>query len=616
MGTTVEYNGVTLHNVVTREWSQEVRYDESNTDAVYHVFRMRFEGILHAGSEGNVWVSAGTGGTMPGQYDGVYRRILKPRSHLFVTVSDAGGAQTELFRCNPPAGDPMPGGPGIEQTTGHTDVDNGPKPKSLRVLQIIGATSLRVAFEIECAKLVCPQPIYTGQGLASELPVVLNNRWSVAEDMDDNYFLTRTITGKLRLSIAVATSKIDAKWLVIPGLEKGFRRTALDYTVDKTGLDCDYRITDRQVHTAAPWPATKMSVRHTQSTNDGIAMSSEVYVELEGPPAADKRLLFTRVIQVIDAKMNFAEMQNEFGTRFIPEDISFTDYIGESNRVEGRVRFRQHPGGDVNPAMMFTNLATEIGKPIESLPSVAGEPAPYDPQVSQSPAVYGYTPQGGARSPAVLMLLQCYLQMPCVDVHGIVKGSSSETAPDEEGESQEQYQPLVTEMVSGSIPNSPGDEWSQAAKNSLYTLSRVCTRYEMDECSVQLPRAASASAGGQATSRVFRLAPAQCVRTITVDVERAGMWPEIPPPDATYTDGELEGTLLRHWKEPHPPSLTADGRTRLYRITAHYVYAMNRAPLMTESFRVGVAPQTKYKKTDDVVRFTPEIVYANKDLGP
>ena len=47
MATNVTYNGVELHNCLTRQWVQEVVYDESGTDMIGHRFGLRFECILH-----------------------------------------------------------------------------------------------------------------------------------------------------------------------------------------------------------------------------------------------------------------------------------------------------------------------------------------------------------------------------------------------------------------------------------------------------------------------------------------------------------------------------------------------------------------------------------------
>ena len=627
MGTTVIYNGVTLHNVQTREWSQSVRYDDSGTDAMFHVFSMKFEGLLHSEYQHTSTTSVAVAPTvnMPVQYVEVQRRLLKPRQQLevYVSSSETFTDSIPLFLCGPAPGEAGTIASVANMANLDRDVDNGPKPKNFRVLQIIGAKCLRVAFEIECAKLVCQGGVTinaSGSALGV-MPVVLSNRWTVDESMDENLFITRTIAGEMRLSTAVSATKILAKSLVVPGLENGFRRTGLDFSVDKTGLECTYRIVDKQVHTAAPWPATKLNARHSQSTSDGINMISEVSVEIEGPPAADKKMLLARALQVVDAKLNFAVLEAQFRKRYMPEHISITDYIGDTNRIEVLARFLETPGDDVGAVQqMFGNLRKHMGSPLQ-LPDVSGHS--YDPMVSMSPPIYGYNPPSGSRPvgterrPSILLLLQCYLQQPCYDVHGIAKFQGTPIGDDSEEDKPPYVPEQPTEYPEGSLPEYQPGQWSESAKAYIYTYARVCNRYQTNECRVQLPIAQGAqTTPPRDTSIVFRLASGQCQRIIDSDVERAGTWPEIPPAKDTFTDGTLRGTLLRHWVDSHPPTLTADGVTPLYRLTAHYVYAMNRPPTIGESYRVGVAPQTKFQKTGPEVQFDPAVAYANQELEP
>lgn len=648
-GTIVSYNGVTLHNVRTLSWDQEVRYDASGTDAMFHTFRMRFEGLLHTAYHNDSIVSVSGDShttTMPVQYEAVHRAILRTREQLliYVTRQDTG-ENLEIFRC-----DPAPGGITGDASNSpanainlERDVDNGPKPKAFRIIQVIGGKCLRVQFEIECSKLICPSGVYNKSGAAyNAMPVVLSNRWSVEESMDENMFTTRNIAGKLRLSTNLEYLHANVKYLTVPGLEDGFRRANIDFSTDKTGLECDYRITDRQVHTSAPWPATKMNVRHTQSTNDGLNMTSEVYVELEGSPAADKKELFARAMQIIDAKLNFKALlstDSGVGTKYIPEAISFTDYIGDSNRVEAVARFLEIPQ-DLDTT--FANLRKNLGKPLE-LPAWMG--VPYDPGNSIPPAIYGYNPPqgtavaGSERRPAVLLLLQCYLQQPCLDVHSIARwGTLYEPAEEEDDEHKKPYEPTqVNEQEPGYLPEPPGEEWSQSAKSSVYTYVRACTKYIIDKLRVGLPVAssgggvktaeesrASISAGGGSSNpadscRVFSLGPAQCRRIIDYDAERAGALPEMPAALDSYRDGEndsIRATLLRHSSEAYPPSLTSDGVTKLYRLSVHLEYALSRAPSLGESVRMGVAPQTKLKRNDTEVKLLPAEVHKNPELDP
>jgi hypothetical protein len=598
VGTVVNYNGVTMHNVVTRQWDQEMVYDDSHTDALYSKFRLRFEGLLHATTTGPVWTGATAvqppPATAPARLIDIQKRILMPRCVLAVTVADSGGQATPLFVCNPPAvaGD------------FDRDVANGPKPTDFRVLQVVGARLFRVAFSIECCKLVCATP-------PSAMPFYLNNRWSVAEDMDENAFTTRTISGRLVMSMAQPYMQAYAKNIVVPGLEEGFRRERIEFSVDKTGLQCDYRVTDRQIHTAAPWPATKMNAVHTQATQDGLTFVSEVQVSLEGPPHADKRLLITRAMQIIDAKLNF--INRTVNKEWWPELISITDRIGETNAVDAVARIREAITEDQES--LYANLRKSMGEQL-ALPDMDSQPHAYDPKLSDAPALFGYVPHTGERQPSVLMTLACFLQQPCVDDHAIkYRDGGTETA--EEGEGRNKYTPEVKENsgLTGTIPSSDGDAWSTAHRANVYTYSRITSRYITNQCRVQLPIAASIGAGTPTTTtRCFRLALPQCRRIIELDIERVGEWPQIIPPDDSYADDNLYGLLLRHWLEPHPPTLAADGKTKIYRVTAFYLYALNRPPTTSESFRVGVAPQTKYTKDDAEGRFYPSAY--TPDLGP
>lgn len=630
MGTTVTYNGVTLHNVQTREWEQETVYDESNTDALYHRYRMRFEGILHAEASGSTWVGTAAQENMVAQYGAVYARLQQPRQSLKVTVSNAHAADEPLvlFECVPSVPPSHAGQGNLNEV--NRDVDNGPKPLGFKILQVIGAKCLRVSFAIQCAKLSCPPPWYTGGPL--QVPLVLNNRWSVSEEMDANNFTTRTIAGRMRLSCGVtsdqlvtnnpAMPQVFARYLVVPGIEEGFKRERIEFSADKSGLECEYRITDRQIHTAPPWPATRMEARHTQTTHDGFSVASEVHVRLEGPPHVDKRYLITRAIQIIDAKLNFIDRQANVS--WVPELISITDQIGETNTVEAIARIRETINAP--DAMLFATLRKNLGNPLE-LPSIQNEPHEYDPTRTDPPAVFGYVPHKGERRPTVLLTLQCYLQMPCRDLHRIFSGTQPADDEDEE-ESRNTYAPEVKEASSsGDLPPAKDGAWSDEHREAQYCFARISTRYLANTCRVQLPIAYSDDDDADPrtdTSKVFRIGKTQARREIQYDAERIGQWPQLPPPVDSYEDCEegqeghpdnLKGRLLRHWVEPHPPTLAADGVTRIYRTTAYYLYALNRPPTLEESVRVGVAPQTNLAKNDDAAKFDPAEAF-DANLGP
>ena len=148
MSTDVHYNGIELHNVVTRGWDQEVVYDDSNTDLLFYKFKLKFEGILHVQggsiSTNRAWIAKDGGGGTTSSATALMREVRaalgQPRGRLEVKI----GGQTALL-CVPGvvdfAADP------------DRDVDNGPKPHSVSVEHISGSQLFRVSFSVDCAKV-------------------------------------------------------------------------------------------------------------------------------------------------------------------------------------------------------------------------------------------------------------------------------------------------------------------------------------------------------------------------------------------------------------------------------------------------------------------------------
>ena len=576
MATTVTYNGVELHNVTTRQWEQEIVYDASGTDVLFQKFHLRFEGILHVQPTGQSlsWIASGStggaGGGLAGAYDGMIRRLGQSRCPLTVTID---GKQVLTVTPEAPAND----------ANVNYDVNNGPKPTKVEVLSIVGGQLMKVAFSIDCAKGLCVDPTNGPGGHA-----VFNNRWSVDESMDSNWFTTRTIRGRMRITRAFPAHK--AKNIVVPGLEVGFRREGIQYVASPDGLEVEYGVIDKQVHTAAPWPATKIDGTFSETTTDGVTFHSRLNVRLEGSPDADKRLMMSQIFKIADVKMKiWTETANQ---DYIIETASVTEHIGEANIVEAEfaIQHNKDTGTRVQQADL---LCDRFGVPLD-LPPLNG--VPYDSRISRTPEIYGYTPQTGTRDPSVLMLLHCYLQQPCDDQHGIGytdKHSPSYATPGER----------VPTKVDGysskdPLPPSTGDDYSKETRQAVYTMCRAESRYSYNPLRVQLPVAASGSAM-EDTAKFVTLGQGQCSRTISIDFERVGEWPEVPEAKDTYQDGSIRGYLLKHWARPQPPSLSPDGRKKVYRISAFYLYGLNRPPMANENMRVGVLPFTSLTQSDN-----------------
>lgn len=228
MASRVIYNGVELHNVVTRDFTQEVTYDASNTDLLFQKFHLKVEGICHAqfapiGGEGTpAWIAQPSSlpNTAASGLKTIQELLSQPRATFEFHVGD------ELLLSAQPTN---------RNTLAayNRDVNNGPHPVSVQVTHIAGSKLFRVAFTIDVCLSKCPYV----SGQSTDAPqIVLNNRWSTEESLDENLFMTRTISGDLRLSADTWTLGHDFRHIVVPYLENGFKRASMNFSVDKTGL--------------------------------------------------------------------------------------------------------------------------------------------------------------------------------------------------------------------------------------------------------------------------------------------------------------------------------------------------------------------------------------------
>lgn len=594
MATDVYYNGVWLHNVNTREFLQESTYDASGTDQMSQHFRMAFEGIIHIQSalaldSDKIWVGpeamlgySGTSLQSPSNvYQQVRARLAQPRRDLYVWADGQ-----ELFRC-------VPTGTATVQDPDR-DVKNGPKPLRFDLSQILGGAVFRVTFSVECEKIECALCETSRYG-GADIPYILSNRWSIGESMDSDCFVHRMIQGRMVLS---ASSWWDAsfdnpqglpghllKLAVVPGLEDGFRREGIDYSVDPSGLVCTYSISDRQVTVAAPFPLTKLEGTHSETCQNGVDYISEASVTVSGPPNIDKLVLVTRAIQFIDSKLQIES--REQGEDWLLLSAVVTEHVGAENVVEASFRIKQSSVEKTLARLKFDAFGNFC-----NFPSLIGEPT-YDPRVSLYPDTYGYVPpgnddDGGVRSPAVLALLHCYLQEPCAKAHGPSPYEAVFEYTDRHGK-REETRVTKSDTYPETATQDQSDKTSEAHRTAMYTHAVHRSRYLFPQLRVQLPFASTTDESTD-TCKVVQLGKGQCRREILYEAERIGQWPQVPKAMGTYKDGDLRGTLL-HWEvNPLPPELTLDKEKKIYRIQATYIYAMNRAPRPDEPLRIGWLP--------------------------
>lgn len=547
--TIFHYNGITLTNVVTREFHQELVYDASGTDVVYHKFTISVLGILHPGFmepyPGTIVDSIG----LRQAFENVRNALSEPRGVFDYSI----GGQTILSA--------MPGTP---SHLGDSDVANGPKPIDVRVTQLAGARLMRVEVKIEVCKVQC--------GEFSNTRGVLSNRWSSIDDYDQDFYCTRTISGRLQVAIA-SLEPHSMRSLVVPPLQPGFKRQSMIFNVDNSGLVMDYTIIDRQVAFAAPGGATDWRGRHTVSSPDGLATYGEVEVELVGPPTASKTALLMTCAQIIESKLTLKLLGKD---QFVTVSAAIVDHLHE-NRIGMNVRVMY-----TSPQTTVFNIgnnAAKMGKPTEI--------EEYNRFRSPVPAVTGEASPIG--------LFVAYWQSPCNDQHAIFKTEA--TVPEELPEESVVTEPIVSQSE---LPEYT-PPYSSSHIEAAYTEYEIVGEYDHDPLRIALPIAG----GSEQDPDVFVVQLARpnggiTRRRIKINAERIGKPPELPSL-GNYEEGGGTAVLLRVKIMPFAPRLTPDGGNFIHRIEAEYEFALTKALPRIPSIRAGSRAYDLTNADDNVI---------------
>lgn len=324
-----EYNGVYLVNVQIQTVQQTVEYDRSGTDAILTRVELRLRGLIFRGAikdlrRPHAMSDIGI------DLDAITARLTAPRKRLHI-YRERDGQRDTIWLVEPASEH-------VADLTPERDVDRGPRPLAVNVVALtpMGAElEFLISFAIQNRAANEISLRHESQDFA------LNNRWSVVESFDQNFFCTRMISGTIRLSHATPVAQWAARFLAFPQLEPGFRRDSCEYAVAENGIELSYRIVDRQEHHAPPWPATKMEVQHSETLQrHGYFVQSACQVRLWGPPGVPKALLLARLAQILKNRLMW---DGAFGKSAFLESLRIVDTIGQDNMVYGEMIINRFP---------------------------------------------------------------------------------------------------------------------------------------------------------------------------------------------------------------------------------------------------------------------------------
>jgi hypothetical protein len=576
--TVVTYGGVQIFNCLTRAFTQESVYDDlSGTDLLHFKYTIRVVGYIH-----NLPVAqpqqtnSATFGFLPNT--GGLNAAGKPSAadqlnHLHYlfntrqTFQMSIGSYVVLFA--QPANIP-----GQANISGF-DCNNGPRAKVISVDSIASDTIMRVECEFEICQVQCD--ITGGTNNATG---VINNRWSCVDDINSDWFTTRTFTGRLRCSSSMINPNTFRN-LVVPPLQQGMRRDSMHFTVTEDGLNLDYTVIDKEIAFSAPAPATDWSLRVTsrRDLNTNISWYTDVDIMLKGDRYCDKKKLITIASAIADAKFGQGDPKKN---NFLVEAISISDeYSASENVIHFSATARRFDALGVAEKGID---ATPLGRPIAAA-DLAGVVNGYDSRVNRGSnpgenlQISGPIPVVGA--------FACFLQSPCEYTHSISIGTQTTTS---------QSPATVTlPTVSASVVTELSDDGSLGSvdpKNSAYayTYWQLDSQYFTTQNRAHCPiaqTAGSSSSSGSNTSVVVNLAPPQTKRVIRVIAERIGVMPTLPAPADSYNDPSGAGAvLLENNLVATCPPRSCDNK-QVFRIQGELTYGLLKAITNASQLSLG-----------------------------
>ena len=340
-----ENNGTAiLNDTLIVSFEQEVVYDTTGVNLIGHRAVYTFEGLIapYSGKTMPIddcmrleTITASQGPDAGFARLGVIKRtLLTPRGKLRVGAGrNFAGCNFSLYEKNGSwllAADPNTNA----NTNGmavYTDMDNGPKPKSVEVV-FATTSAIKIRFTIEVTTLLCMLP-YSLENMDGPNPVkkgnVVSNRWTCSEEMDVNFFTTRKYRGTIKTSNPTISAHRARNWFN-PPLEKGFVRTMLAYSEGEDGTTLNYEVVDKQTKIAAPYPARTIKGNYTVTTNkDGAPIPiHHITITLTGGPDCDCRNLNVLATDICFKRSRLARFRYLKSTPYVITNFSVSESFG------------------------------------------------------------------------------------------------------------------------------------------------------------------------------------------------------------------------------------------------------------------------------------------------
>jgi hypothetical protein len=618
------YGGIEFSIVRMCDYHQEAVFTEDGMDYLYTRIRIDCQGVANpkAMSYAN---AGGFAVTVPGTAPAltvatIRHQLMLPRQTLLLT-DELGNALVES---------PVPG-------DFATDVKGGPFPRSLSVTEFQGFKTFFLRYSIETFILECP----AGRTFN---PLVLSNRWSGQQHVGEDFRATTTYSGQVVFNRSVVENlkiqdgaynvdNADTRGLILPPVDAGSQRTAIDVVQDAAGNEVAWRVADEermlQLGETAPRLGgsgiTRISGSHgvgsMSAEGGGPTAGTTIFtcnLKAWGSSEANQWMMVQRLFAIVTTLVDVGNPANP--NAFFVRNAQVTEGIDQNEKwAELSVAIQQQPTKDnavignlrvdtlrVDQAEVFRNLTPEPG-------GARGNPG---------------VPNAGFGTGAVALVVQALsFSGPCARSMSQTSGQS----PGDQPPPPPSGFPRVSTGSVDNLPEYPSRYGPPPTSQSFYTQYETSMTFDLDSGVIQCPISGVPQSPGSSSpgdpggspsssyngpsSLLFQVSMPTAELVCSGTAECAGSPPLLPSIQPTDPNLALKRCVI----VPQGVVMANDARTAVYRVSFEYRYFfLNAFDTSNPSLAMGALPWVALNFTDNVL--TPEMfspgIFSDPNGGP
>jgi len=587
LGNKIVYNGQVLYNVHTEGIDQRVLMDPTNVDFVANEVTITVTGTLHQYSPVAMGHGYNTGPALVNA-DNVLELFGQNRKPFQYYLGDNpvwSVWPVEAFNSRTP-----------KSVDWLMDIADGPVVEST-VMNTASDQAMRVRLIIKFTYCPCHPQIQR-----ANLSPILSLRWWMADDIDTRTWLTRrTYRGHCKLLTREISPHL-ARYVVMPPLQIGFRRSAISYNELDDGRTLEWQVTDDEVYIQNPFPSCEFSgsSKVIASLSQKGINAGQVDVMLRAPKQYDKRWLLHLCCFIMQAKTNF--LQASTGFRCFVQSVEYGEQLHE-NVVTASLQCMYtsaDPNDGNKTAVLYRVLNSTFGQNLNAgtIPALGTAP-PYDPQLPTY-SIPGLHTLAGIFVPNI--------QSPCYPNRSFVGGlynpeQQQQGTPDGHGQSPQgggEGATAVSVDPNLSTSNNP---------KTPYLNYRMTQKYKLETNRGQ--HSVGTAALFNETSAIVAHSAPNARRTITFDASRVNAWPVVPsdqdffelpivegdagnPVEGVQPGSAIRNSLLSYDLDINSSIPSADGASIMYQMAGTAVFAMNRPYHPSERIFIPRMPNVGY----------------------